>query len=249
MPSKTKRTNESVIEDFKEIHGDSYNYSLVSYENNTSKLTIICPIHGEFKMSYKKHVNRKQGCKKCGIVKRSENRTLGFQDWINKFRKVHGDLYIYPNQNIVNGLTPIRIICKEHGEFWQKPSIHVDGCGCQNCGKKYSKGEETIKEILTKYCIKYKRQFTFSECKHQQVLQFDFYLPFLNILIEYNGEQHYRPIKYWGGCQEYIKRLRRDQIKRDFCSSNDLKLIEITYTEYNSIEEILVKELGLCQID
>ena len=80
-------------------------------------------------------------------------------------------------------------------------------------------------------------------------LSFDFYLPDFNLCIEYNGHQHYRPVNFGGisdkkAQKKYDAQIHRDQIKRDFCNKNNIKLIEIPYWNFDNIEEILERELG-----
>jgi hypothetical protein len=56
---------QNFIENAKSVHGDKYDYSLVKYEHNESKVKIICPSHGVFEQTAYHHINRKQGCKIC----------------------------------------------------------------------------------------------------------------------------------------------------------------------------------------
>lgn len=59
--------------------------------------------------------------------------------------------------------------------------------------------------------------------------------------IEYNGEQHYKSVKYFGGQETLIKIQKRDKIKQDFCENNNMKILIIKYNEnlYNKIKTIL----------
>lgn len=70
-PTRKKETKE-VIEEFKQAHRDFYDYSLVDYKNNRTKVKIICPKHGEFKQRPKQH-KRGEGCYYCGIEKSASN--------------------------------------------------------------------------------------------------------------------------------------------------------------------------------
>ena len=71
-------------------------------------------------------------------------------------------------------------------------------------------------------------------------LRFDFFLPEYNTLIEYQGEQHYRSVPLFGGDEGYKRRQENDRIKRDYCKSNNIKLIEIPYTySDNKIKETI----------
>ena len=57
------------------------------------------------------------------------------EEFIEKAQKVHQNKYDYSKVNYVNTSTKVCIICKEHGEFWQKPNSHLSGQGCPKCGK------------------------------------------------------------------------------------------------------------------
>ena len=128
-----KLTKEDFIKKAREIHGDKYDYSKVNYVNNRTKVTIICPIHGEFPQRPSSHLNGK-GCPHCGDRKKTT------EDFIKDARKVHGDKYDYSKVNYVNNYTPITIICPTHGEFKQTPNDHLNGkSGCPHCAKRIIK--------------------------------------------------------------------------------------------------------------
>lgn len=114
---------------------------------------------------------------------------------------------------------------------------------CPIC--KESKGERKISYVLDKLNIKYESQYKFKNCKYKQMLPFDFYLSKYNICIEYQGQQHYEQIEYFGGEKKFNIQKERDEIKRNYCKDNNIRLIEIPYWEYDNIEEILKRELEL----
>lgn len=119
---------------------------------------------------------------------------------------------------------------------------HTISCGCY----KNSKGEERILNFLIDNNINYKRQYSFSDLSRINPLRFDFAI-FKNntlfCLIEYQGEQHYQCIEHWGGEKGLIQRQENDNLKKNYCINNNIKLIEIPYTEYKQINDILSKEL------
>ena len=79
---------------------------------------------------------------------------------------------------------------------------------------------------------------TFDDCKNKNKLRFDFYLPDLNTIIEYDGEHHFKENKYFGeGNLEYI--TVNDEIKNQYCIDNKIKLIRIPYWKFDVIENIL----------
>jgi hypothetical protein len=77
-------------------------------------------------------------------------------------------------------------------------------------------------------------------CKDKQKLPFDFYLPNYNICIEFNGEQHYKPIKWFGGEKTLEGIKKRDKIKMEYCQNNNIPLIIINNDNYD-----LQKKLSL----
>lgn len=94
--------------------------------------------------------------------------------------------------------------------------------------------------------IEYLSQYSFNDLKDISLLRFDFYLPEFNILIEYQGEQHYKSIEGRGGEKSFRDRIKKDSMKRDYCLRNDIKLIEIPYWDYNKLcENYFINELGI----
>lgn len=206
-----------------EIHGNKYDYSLSRYERNDKKMSIICPNHGIFLQTAYEHTIRKHGCPKCvGKFKTNE-------EFIDLCKKVHNNKYDYSLCDYQNCYSMIKIICPKHGEFSQMANYHISGCGCFNC--KSSSGEQFIRRILEKNEINYIAQKRFDGCSYKYKLAFDFYLPEQNICIEYNGIQHYNPIEFFGGKEEFDKRIERDKIKIEYCNKNNILLIIIKYGE------------------
>jgi len=114
---------------------------------------------------------------------------------------------------------------------------------CPICTGNASKGEARISEILNKHDINFIREHSFGDCRNIYPLPFDFYLPENEIFIEFQGNEHYESIKFFGGDEKFKQRQINDKIKREYCK--DKKLIEIPYWEFDNIEEILTKELNL----
>ena len=120
------------IEKAKSIHGDKYDYSKVEYKNAHTKVTITCPIHGEFEQMATNHLIG-YGCFECGKKNRTKNQILNKNDFIEKTKEVHGDWYDYSKVEYNNTHDKIRIDCPVHGEFIQKVYVHLNGHGCPEC--------------------------------------------------------------------------------------------------------------------
>ena len=134
MPKK--KTKEEFIKDARKVHGDKYDYSKVVYVGSKIKVCIICPKHGKFWQRPNEHIQG-NGCPKCGIENRSENRTSTKEEFIKKACEKHKGKYNYSKVKYVNNRTKVCIICHEHGEFWQTPHMHTKGQGCPKCSGKY----------------------------------------------------------------------------------------------------------------
>jgi len=87
------------------------------------------------------------------------------------------------------------------------------------------------------------KEYKFDNCKNKNPLPFDFYLPEHNICIEFDGEQHFKSISYFGGEKGFKNTQKNDLIKTSYCKENNIKLIRINYLEFKKIEEILNKNL------
>ena len=202
-------------------HLNKYDYSLVNYEKVDDYINIICKEHGEFIQKSSNHLSG-QGCPKCSGVEKSN---IG--EFINKSKKVHLNKYDYSKSIYTNANHPLVIICKNHGEFNQTPYKHLSGQGCPIC--KLSKGEKKIMNFLIKNNIKYEHQKKFDDCLNIRKLPFDFYLPDYNILIEYDGIQHFEPVDQFGG-EEAFKNLKiRDKIKDEYCYEKNIRILRIPY--------------------
>lgn len=124
-----KDTTISFISKAIDIHGDYYDYSLVEYVNNATKVVIICPIHGKFEQRPNDHLKGHK-CNKCSIASRSKPLHV----FLDECLKRHGELYDYSNVIYKQKRTKIKIICRTHGEFLQTPESHLRSeTACPKC--------------------------------------------------------------------------------------------------------------------
>jgi hypothetical protein len=235
------KTQSSSIEEFikkaNEANDFQYDYSKVDYKNNKTKIVVLCKVHGEFEITPSHHYNG-HGCKKCSNNYRKSN-----FEYIEACKLVHNNFYDYSTTLYKSNKTKVRVICPLHGEFLQMAQHHINGCGCPNCDK--SKGELTIEKILTTNKIEFKPQKTFEDCLSGKgnKLRYDFYLLEENILIEFDGQQHYKSVDYFGGTSSYEELVKNDKIKNNYCIENNIGLIRIKYNQ--NIGEILKQKLKI----
>jgi len=102
-------TKEDFIKLAREKYGDKYDYSKVEYINQTTKVCIICPEHGEFYVKPYYHIHVKSGCKKCKIHEGAYKETT--EQFIEKAKKVHGDKYDYSKTVYLGSNNDVCIIC------------------------------------------------------------------------------------------------------------------------------------------
>ena len=123
-----KKTTKQFIEQARKVHGDKYDYSKVKYDGGKVKVCIICPDHGEFWQAPYNHLKGAQ-CPVCsGVLKITE------PIFIERCTKIHNGKYDYSSVHFKNLQDFVKIICPEHGEFWQRAIIHYRGYGCPICG-------------------------------------------------------------------------------------------------------------------
>jgi very-short-patch-repair endonuclease len=214
---------------------NKYKYDLTNYKNNNQKIKITCPIHGEFEQRIKNHF-KLNGCPFCS------KKRMNTKFFKQECSLIHNNKYDYSLVEYKGAFKKVKIICPNHGVFEQVSSTHLFGSGCPKC--KSSKGEIKIFKFLDKNKIKYDYQKIFNDCVLKTYLPFDFYLPEHNICIEYDGEQHFKSVDYFGGDGGFEIRKTNDEIKNKYCKDNNIKLIRISYIDIKDVEKILNKELN-----
>ena len=130
---KYNYTTEEWIAEAKKKCGDIYDWSKVNYINNHTKITLICKTHGEFSIRPNDLLNG-QRCPLCSKKQLIESLSSNKNEFIEKANKTHDNTYDYSKVEYKNNKTKVCIICPKHGEFWQKPNTHLNGCGCKKCG-------------------------------------------------------------------------------------------------------------------
>lgn len=113
-----------------------------------------------------------------------------------------------------------------------------------SCGCAKSKGEEKIITLLIKLQVPFVSQKRFSNCVYPKTgrqLVFDFYLPEQNLLLEYDGEQHFHPVK--NDRFNYVELVARDAYKTNWCKENKIELVRIPYTDFIKLDENYMRRI------
>lgn len=233
-----KVATETYIQKAKEVHGDFYDYSNTEYNGPKNKVTIYCKKHHNyFNILPYNHLNG-QGCPKCRYEKISNKLKKTTEKFIQDAIKIHGDKYDYSKTEYTGVENKVSIICHKHGEFLQRPNDHLCGSGCPKC--KSSHLEMYTSKKLIENNIEFVFQKKFEWLKNKQHMPLDFYLPEYNIAIECQGEQHFKPVEYFGGDVTYNKVLYRDKLKKLICKNHN---INILYVKTSNDVDLIIEKL------
>lgn len=243
-PVTKPKSHEDFTKDVYKVHGNNYTI-LGKYTNSKNKILVKHNKCGyEWEVTPNNFIHKGSRCPICygNNIKKD---TKEFKEIV---KNLVGDEYEvlgeYVNANI-------NILMKHNicGHIWEmNPANFIySGARCPLCV--ISKGEDKVKEYLEEYNIKYDIQHTFKDCKNINTLPFDFYLTEQGLLIEYDGEQHYRPVNF-GGCSDdealliHNRTKKHDKIKNQYCLKNKIPLLRIPYWDFDNIEDILDEALS-----
>jgi len=128
-----KLTQDWFITKSQDVHISKYDYSLVNYTRLKDKVIIVCHTHGPFTQLPQNHL-KGHGCPICGLKSRQSAPRVTTSQFIKKAEIVHGNRYDYSLVEYKKAKEKVIIICKDHGEFHQKPNDHLSAHGCPTCG-------------------------------------------------------------------------------------------------------------------
>ena len=210
---------------------DDYTYRLQQLNPNiicigkytcaTSHVLHKCLIDGYEWMAVPSQILNGRGCPKCANqVKRTQ------EAFVEDIHRINPDIEVLGEY--VSAKTKVAYRCMVCGNIWEAmPESTLAGCGCPVC--KESHGERQIRQWLMDRHIPFVSQHKFKDCKNIRELPFDFYLPDNNLVIEYDGEQHYRPVDYFGGQDAFERLVKRDRMKTKYCNEHSIGLLRIPY--------------------
>ena len=198
-------------------------------------------------------------CLKCGATQRRSVKALIQDDSClccnkkNRIRKTHeqfvkelnnlyGEEYT-PIEKYIDSMTPILVRHTNCGKIYKtKPHNLLTNKGghCPVCGV-ISKGEKAIATYLEQHGIVYRTQMRLDEIKRAP---YDFYLPDYNLLIEYQGIQHFQPIHRFGGEKSFMRQQEIDKLKKDKALELNYNFLAIKYTDFDKIPQILAQRLS-----
>lgn len=195
------KTTEDTIMDFIKIHGNRYDYSRVEYKNATTKVCVVCSIHGSFYITPNSHKNG-SGCYMCGREVVISSRRKTNEEFISNCIKIHGDVYDYSNTIYNGNLEYVSIMCKQHGEFKQQARKHLQGQKCKKCVS-----ESNMVDFVEMCSEKYP-QYDYSKVDYKGM--------FIDVIINCpeHGDFKVKPISFYHksrGCKKCIIYTKSNQ--------------------------------------
>lgn len=210
-------TTETLIEEARKIHDGKYDYSKTEYIDYNTKVCIICPEHGEFWQYPYQHIDRKNGCPKCGNIATASKLSKTREDFIKDAIKVHGDKYTFKDTIYKNSTTRIKVNCRKHGMFEILPSNLLQGYGCPKCRCTCSKEENEVANFIGELNVE------FEKIKLENGQELDIYIPDKKIAFEFDG-------LYWH-CE--LKKDKYYHLKKTYyCKEQGIQLIHIFEDEW-----------------
>lgn len=182
------------------------------------------------------------GIKPCGCPKCAGNLPKTTEEFRRELAITHPTLqllspYIRSNRKVY-------VFCNEcENYFWVTPNKLQQNRQCPHCN--ISRGEKIITNTLNSLNVKFVPQVKFDGLVGTKgnLLSYDFYLPDFNLLIEFQGEQHEKPIDLFGGEKQFAVQQEHDKRKRKYASDCNIELLEIWYYEIDNIDNILQEKL------
>lgn len=239
---RDKRAITYTSESFQEVLSSvNPNIEILSeYTNTRNRLDVKCKICGhKWKPVAKTLISKNPcGCPKC--AGNAVKTTLEFEE---ELKSSHPELKLL--SPYVRSNRKVHMLCTEcNNDFWITPNKLQQNRQCPYCNISY--GERMIKDTLTKLGINFIYQHLYDDLigVNGGLLTYDFYLPKYNLLIEFQGEQHEKPVKYFGGEEKFRIQQEHDKRKRDYAELHNIRLLEIWYYDINLVEDILLKELN-----
>ena len=236
---KKKKNTKAFSEEVRGLVGDEY--KVMSEYKNAHAHVLMKHVEcgAEWKISPSNFLKGRR-CPDCAITKRGMRRRWTQSQLEEKVDDAGDSEYkVLSDYELSNKKVLIKHnLCGY--EWWTYPNNFIfHGSRCPSCVSLKSKGEEKIKEILELLGVKFIFQATFEGLEDKRTLAYDFYIPDYNLLIEFDGEQHYRPVDWFGGLEALKDNKRRDKIKNDYAENNGVTLLRIPYWEEDNLEEII----------
>jgi hypothetical protein len=248
--AKRTKTNEQFLYELSLVN--SAITPLDPYVNAKEKIRVKCNVCGHVWYVEPDGLLQGRGCPECAKIESHNRQVKSNEQFLKELAEVNPTLI--PLEPYYNDHTKILILCTVHNYVWLAAPNKIlhRRCGCPKCNL-YS-GEEKIINILEDLMYTVEPQKRFDDCRDKHTLPFDVYVKELNLLIEYDGEGHYRPIPRgdmsWEEAEEaLVITQKHDVIKTKYCQDHNIPLIRIPYWEQKNLYNFLIEELKQYKIN
>ena len=237
------KTNEKFLLELNQINPNIL--PLQDYVQARVKIWVECKKCGHKWQVTPDRLLQGSGCYECWKQKAHNEQVKTNEQFLEELAQVNPMLL--PLEPYYNDHTKIQVKCLIHDYIWPVAPNKIlhKRTGCLKCNL-YT-NEQKIVTFFEDMGYHITPQKRFKGCKDKHTLPFDVYLKELHLLIEYQGEQHYKPIRRGSMSEEEaIEQLRlvqhHDKIKYEYCLSHNIPLICIPYWEQNNIETFITNE-------
>jgi len=234
---------QEIQDELQKKFGDKISFVSIKNEKQISKQTRVKVLCNKHNVEYSEkliNILKSKGCEECSLEERSAKRRTGTKTLIKQIFEVHREFIKVVNpEDYVNTDTKLEFNChkEKHGVFSSTSHSIISGQGCPIC--KMSKGERKILFWLRDNKVVLNSQHRVKKHKGKGHFIFDFYLPELDIVIEYDGRQHSMPVEVWGG-EKALKEIKKiDSLKDEYAKLKGWRMIRIPYTDFDNLEGLL----------
>lgn len=259
-----EKAQELVNERYKD-QNPGFDYSRVfnSFTEYNSKVKLVCPKHGEFEITFQSLIDKRYNtcCPICKLEELSYTKKQAIDkinNIINYKNNILGcnlEFLGFFNNLWVGNTTKLILKCKKHNYVWNTTTFNnfmkKSMIGCHICAAEHrgiSLKEEMCYKLISKFINNkdIQRQCRFivfdKVCNIERTIFVDFYIKSLNLIIEYDGEQHFMFLPYFQLNEDgYKNQVNRDNCLNNYCKENNINLLRIPYVDNNRLEEVIEK--------
>ncbi len=231
MRDKLSNNPNEFIARLNKIHNNKYDYSKVIYNNRASVITIICPIHGEFRQKASEHL-RGYGCQQC-----AGNNVKTTEQFISEAKIRWGNRYQYNHTIYINTKSKIIVTCPKHGDFWITAGYHLTNGGCPTCTLSSNQYDllQFVKTLV--------QDVRSNDRSIISPYELDIVIPSHNFAIEFNGNFYHSYNRV-----ETTEERRRHQLKTNLTEHVGIQLLQISTHDWKKrelIESMIKHRLGM----
>lgn len=197
------------------------------HENSKGRLKTKCLVDGyEWEPLWDEFVNNNTGCPCCNVGNVTYEMKVNKIDYLLSFED--NIKLLEPMLDVGSVENSLHLLCNCGNEWWCTFNNFTRGTRCGKCT-----GKESRKMVDIDYIIspsEYEKRFV--DCRWERPLPFDRYYENRNMLLEYDGEQHFRITSGWHSSPEhYSECVQRDSLKTEYAITNGYNFLRIAFYE------------------